>query len=360
MKTSIPIERIEQLKAKKSIGLRDLAALAEVDTSTVSRALNQDPRVSEHRRKMIRQLAEEIGYRPRPLRANRSQAIGLLIASSRPDRPDAQFLDRMAWLAQRVLGERNLHVNLECVERRPSQGQTPLPAVVQQNRVDGVLVAGHPPAELIRQISELRVPVVAINDSTKRLGISCVRSEPTPAIHQAILRLAALGHRRFGLLMNSPEYPSSQARYKSYVSSLEEIGITPDPAWVVMDLAEELKGGREGIRDLDSRGPMPSAILCCNDWMALGALHELQRRGLSVPGDVSLVGHDNLRFCEETEPTLTSIHRDEHGIVAKAVDLLLEQVNKGDHTPREVLVEGEMVWRESTAVAPDRAAGQDK
>ncbi|HOF18022.1 MAG TPA: substrate-binding domain-containing protein, partial [Phycisphaerae bacterium] len=105
-------------------------------------------------------------------------------------------------------------------------------------------------------------------------------------------------------------------------------------------------------------GPLPSAILCCNDWLAMGAMQELHLQGYKIPEDISLVGHDDLPFCEDLEPTLTSIHRAEKEIVAKAIDLLSEEIEHGIGAPREILVEGEMVWRNSTGLAPARRAGQ--
>lgn len=340
---------------RAKIGIRDLARLASVDISTVSRALNHDRRVNSERAQQIRELAAAHGYRPRPLRASRAQAIGVLIASVRTDRIGGvgeHFLERIAWVAQRVLGERRMHVNVECVLRDASHAV--VPAIVQENRVDGVLIAGHPPVELVRQIRGRGMPVVAINDAAQRLGVSCVRSEPGPAIHEAILKLAAWGHRRFGLLMNDLDLPTSRARYDAYRDALASIDIEADPAWVVSDLPGEIAGGRAGVRELTRRGPLPTAVLCCNDWMAMGALHELQAQGLHVPRDISLLGHDDVSFCEDLEPKLTTISRSEDLMVAEGIRILLEVIEQRAGAPTDTLVEGTVVWRESTGPAPER------
>lgn len=343
-----------------AMGIRDLARLAEVDASTVSRALNHDPRVSDVRAQRIRDLAAHHGYRPRPLRAKRTHAVGVLIGSSQPDRIGGvgeHFLERMAWIAQRVLGERRMHVNVECVLR----GADPvLPAVVQQNRVDGVILAGHPSAELVAEIRRRGVPAIAINDASSRLGIRCVRSEPGPAIHQAILRLAAWGHRQFGLLMNDLDVPTSRARHQAFLDALHDISIVPEPGWVVSDLPGEIPGGREGVRELRRRGPLPTALLCCNDWVALGAFHELQLAGLALPTDISVMGHDDVSFCGMLEPSLTSIARPEDVMVGKAVALLLEEIEHGPQSPRDERIEATVVWRDSTGPAPGRIADRPK
>jgi LacI family transcriptional regulator len=333
------------------VGLRDIARLASVDISTASRALNHDPRVNPERADQIRKLAERIGYRPRPLRSKLARSVGVIVSAA-AGQPVNNFLERIAWLAQRSLADRRLHVNLERILRSYS-GQ--LPAVVQQNRVDGVILGGHPPAELVAEIRALGMPAVAINDTIERLGISCVRSNPEPAMRQAILHLAARGHQAFALLATSLEFPTIRARHSSYEAALREIGIEPQPAWLVDGLAGEITGGRDGIRQLRSRGSLPTAILCENDWMALGAMQELKDQNLHIPQDVSIVGHDDLWICQQLEPQLTSIHRAEDELVSKAIDLLMEQIEgAGEPLPREVLVDGEMVWRQSAGPAPER------
>jgi LacI family transcriptional regulator len=299
----------------------------------------------------VRKLAEQTGYRPKPLRAKLARSIGMLFGTATQVQPDADFQGRLAWQAQRLLAGRGLHVNLECIDRT-SRGK--LPAVVQQNRVDGVLLAGHPPAELIAQIRELGLPAVAINDTVERVQISCVRSNPEPAIHQVIVHLAARGHTEFGLLITNMQYPTLQARHRSYDSTLRELGIEPQPSWLCTDLPQEITGGREGIRQLQQRGPLPTAILCENDWMALGAMMELSQQGLRVPQDISLAGHDDVWICNQVEPQLTSIARSEDQLVGAAIDLLMEQIQHGVGSPREVLVEGQMIWRASTGPAPRR------
>lgn len=350
-------EKTRRGDSRKSVNLRDLASLASVDASTVSRALNNDPRISPDTAKTIRQLAEEMGYRPRPLRSKFAKSIGIVVTSTERARLGDQFQERIAWAAQRLLGDQQRHVNLECVV--PDElGNVQLPALVVQNRVDGVLLTGSPPVALAEQIRELNMPAVAINDSVERLGVSCVRSEPGPAIRQAILHLAARGHRKFGLLMKRMDYPTAQAKHRAYVTSLEEIGIRPDPAWFVTELHEDISGGRSGVRQLLSRGSLPTAILCENDWVAMGAIHELQARHIRIPGDISVMGHDNLWICDQLEPKLTSIHRAEDVLVSNAIDLLIGQIERNERNLKEVLVEGVMVWRESTGTAPDRAREQ--
>lgn len=344
---------VESNKTAKGLCLRDLAKIAKVDASTVSRALRYDPRVNEKRGRMIRKLANEMGYRPQPLRTKQAKAIGVLVSSLSAEKMDDDFLKRVSWLAQKVLSEKQLHMNFECTRRRGGADME-LPALVKENRVDGLILAGDPNPDLIEKIRQMNVPMVAINDSSKRLGIDCVLSWPSRAMEECIMRLAACGHQRIGLILHNKSSVCDQARYDAYQNALKTIGLSTSEDLLVNDMKASMTGGREAIKILANRGPLPTAILCLNDWVAMGALLELKNRGLDVPRDISLVGHDNLPFCEELEPQLTSIHRDEREIVDKAVSLLLDQIENGPHKPRDLHVHGQIIWRDSTGLSPDR------
>jgi DNA-binding LacI/PurR family transcriptional regulator len=125
----------------------------------------------------------------------------------------------------------------------------------------------------------------------------------------------------------------------------------------VSDLPPEISGGREGVRELARRGELPTAILCSNDWVALGAFMELQANGIKVPQDVSIVGHDDVPFCTTLEPELTSISRSEQGMVSEGIRLLLEAVGGSEVDAKDASIEGAVVWRESTGPAPERLLG---
>ncbi|OGV36684.1 MAG: hypothetical protein A2X48_16950 [Lentisphaerae bacterium GWF2_49_21] len=344
----------KSVKKARSYSLRELASLSGADISTVSRALNHDPRISTERGESIRKLAEKVGYRPRPLRSKLTKSVGILISTTgSQDVPKEDFLRRIAWIAQRILGEMGLHVNIENISRTTENGMF-LPELVRQNRVDGVILAGYFSQALVDNIRRTDIPIAAINDSSERLGISCVRSNPAPAIRQLITTLAAKGHEQFAFLNTDLNYPTVRSRHDTFVETLKGLGIDHEKRFDITGLSDGIDGGVDGVRKLMKHGALPSTILCCNDWMALGAIQELQRNGIKIPDDVSIAGHDNLQFCEELEPTLTSIHRDEMEIVRKAVELVMAQIENGDRTAKDILIDGKVVWRESVGIAPGR------
>ncbi|MDR1280000.1 MAG: LacI family transcriptional regulator [Opitutaceae bacterium] len=333
--------------SERVLSLRDLAQLAGVDVSTASRSLRDDPQISRERASEIKALAEKIGYRPRPMRGKRTQAIGLLLVTANSTTPADQHLQRILWMVERAVTEKGLHMNLEFVS--PDEGNATLPSIVARNRVDGVLLAGHPPVRLVELIRETGMPMAAFNEKIERLRLSCLRSQPAAVLREAVSRLAAWGHRRIGTVLTHMRYPAMQDRYQAYVDALAYVNIAVDPALVVDGLPDDIQGGREGVRVLAERGKLPSAILFGNDWMALGGIYELARSGLRVPEDVSVAGSGNYPICDHLEPGITSIAADEPQVGRDALQLLVEQIEGGGKAElREASIPQFVVWREST------------
>lgn len=330
--------------------LNDLAKAANVDISTVSRSLNHDPRINPERAEHIRKLARSMGYRPKPLRASKTRAVGLVLASTIPDQPDAQFVDRIFWHVQRHFATLRFHVNVEFVQR---DGDKPhLPALVAENRVDGVIMAGHPPVQTVKMIRDVGMPVVAINDQTERLGICCVCSNPLQAMREAVVRLAAWRHERIALALTESRFPTVALRRQGFEMGHHDIDLPLDESLILNDLPAKIAGGRMAIERLWDNPKPPTAILFENDWMAMGAIDELTRRGLNIPADVSVLSHNNQWFCEELNPTLSSIGRSEVDMVTEVADKLIDMINGKQVEAQTHYISGKVHWRDSTGPAP--------
>jgi DNA-binding LacI/PurR family transcriptional regulator len=335
----------------KPVSLRDIARIAEVDVSTVSRSLNDAAGVSPDKADEIRMIADSLGYRPRPIRTKRAKAIGLVMATRRHG-PDDPYLSQLIVETERVLAERNLNLNVSFVNEQ-EQAQKSI-GFVQENRVDGVLIAGHPSRQLVQRIKQFKLPVVAINDSPDRLGISCVCSDPGQATYQAVLRLAAWGHRRIGMVIQTREFPSNQLRLAGFEKGLADAKLDVSGMVILEGLTGELQGGRDAVDRFLAQGNCPTALLMENDWMAVGAIEQLHQHGLSVPEDVSIIGYGDLWICQQHQPKLSSIHRSAQALLEKAIIQLLEEIESGLVVSKQHLIDCQMQWRDSAALSPDR------
>lgn len=331
--------------SSKPISLRQLAKIARVDVSTVSRCLNHDPRVSDERSKKIRELAERMGYRPKPLRGKSTKTIGLMIHGYE-EGPSSQFLGRIFWHIERLLAESGYHLSVALIS--PDDRKPKVPTMILENRVDGALLAGHFPVQLVKEMKEYEVPMVAINDAVQRIHIPCVRSDPTEAIREIVLRLCAWGHKHLALALSNVDYPTHRARLDSFLEALSFAGIKPTKHCVIECQKVDLLGGREVAQHIIKSKHPTTALICENDWMAIGAIHEFANKGISVPKEMSVVGHDDVPICREFTPHLTTIQRSEEELVRSAIHLLLNRPGQTPFNAGEIFIPGKPFWREST------------
>lgn len=345
------VDKLTIKRCDRPVSLRDVARAAGVDVSTVSRTFNDGGGVSVEKAQEIRHIACSLGYRPRPIRTNRARAVGLVLCTNMAG-PDNPYLSQMLMETESLLTERNLNLNVAIARSDEPSDKTI--GFVEANRVDGVLLVGHPSLELVEQIRRFQMPVVGINDSPQRLGVSCACSDPGSATSDAVLRLAAWGHNRIGMVIQKSEYPSNQLRLTGYHQGLANAMIQLDPSLILEGFEGELQGGRQAIDRYVEQGDCPTAIFFENDWMAVGAIEQLRAHGLNVPADVSVIGYGDLWICQQHHPALSSIHRSARELLTRAVEQLLLEIETGQCRKQQCLIDCQMQWRDSTAVALKR------
>ncbi len=329
------------------VTMRDIARRFKVNTSTVSRALAGDTRISEAIRFDIKSYASEVRYKPSPLRRSRKQAIGLMSFCATGGEPDDSYQKEIVHGASKLLFAQGYHLHVEFLRREASSW----PAFLTDCRVDGVLLAGHPPLEVCKRLRAEGVPAALISDTLERTGCFCARPDPTDGTVQAVRRLIELGHRQIGLVASRREYPTVEQRYQAFCFAMFDAGLTPNPALMAMDMPTDMRGGRQGVREILKAKERPSAIVFINDQMAVGGMMELLARGLRIPEDVSVLGHDNSGVCEELEPRLSSVDMAFDEVMAEAVELLRLQIEEGFDKPVERALKSRLVERESFAKA---------
>jgi len=339
--------------ANESVTLRQIARKVGVSVGTVSRALAGENGVSDRRARTIQDLAKQMGYRPQPLRRQRAGAIAVLVGTSESGHPDEDWSQRLIVLATRASAELSWHVHLEFVSRNDNRRAVAVPTVVRENRVDGVLLAGDPHSSIIEYLHRHEIPMAMVGGSAAKTGCVCVNPGREQAVRTAIHRLFELGHRRFGVVLSDRRYPSTEAFYRNCRQSLADHGIELSPRQVLENLQPNLGGGVIAARRYLAAGePLPTAMLFTNDWMALGAMMTLLEAGCRVPRDVSIIGQDNLPWCNQMEPALCSMDNREERMVREALVWLRRRIEGGPQEPHDVTVHSELVWRGSCGPAP--------
>ncbi|HAU37494.1 MAG TPA: hypothetical protein DCX07_07210, partial [Phycisphaerales bacterium] len=344
--------------ANESVTLRQIARKVGVSVGTVSRALAGENGVSDRRAHAIQDLAKQMGYRPQPLRRQRAGAIAVLVGTSESGHPDEDWSQRLIVLATRASAELSWHVHLEFVSRNDdSRRAVAVPTVVRENRVDGVLLAGDPHSSIIEYLHRHEIPMAMVGGRAEKTGCVCVNPDREQAVRTAIHRLFELGHRCFGVVLSDRRYPSTEAFYQNCRQSLADHGIELSPRQVLENLQPNLGGGVIAARRYLAAGePLPTAMLFTNDWMALGAMMTLLEAGFRVPRDVSIIGQDNLPWCNQMEPALCSMDNREERMVREALVWLRRRIEGSPCEPHDVTVHSELVWRGSCGPAPRGSA----
>jgi DNA-binding LacI/PurR family transcriptional regulator len=330
--------------------LADVAKRAGVALSTVSAVLNNRPDcfVSEETRQRILKAAEELGYRPnylaRSLAKGKTETIGLVIYEvANP------YFARLADEIEKEVRKAGYQLLL-CTNRDGiNVDDRSNLELLNNQRVDGILVwASRYPAEgytvpLPKKIKS-RIPIVVIGYYTKD-GTDYVAIDREAGTYRATKHLIELGHKRIGYIappwgMN-PDHP----KLVGVVKALREKGL-PEPILITSDGHTRL-AGRLAVQSFSTLSPRPTAIVCYNDLVAIGAYRGLRDLGLRIPEDVALIGFDGIEDGEYLDPPLTTVSVPVEALSQLSVQFLLNRINGEAKEPQQETIVPELLVRGS-------------
>lgn len=324
--------------------MAELAKLADVDISTVSRALNDSPLVKAKTKQHVLKIAQETGYvvnaSARNLRRQSSQAIGIVIPLA-PDSgqtiSDPFFLEMVGAVSHAASGRGyDLIVSvpqneMEIAERR----------LLMTGRADGLIVIGQAGrSERLNELNKKQSNIVVWGGRDDRHNYTLVGSDNVEGGHLATQHLLKLGRKKI-LFLGDIDLPEVALRYEGFLKAHRSTGIEPNPEHIL-----KLNFGGESafkaVKDFVSSGNEVDAIFASSDVLAMAAIHALQALKLSVPDDVSIVGYDDVGQAALSTPALTTISQN----IAKGgemmVDMLLKKISgkpvKSAYTPTTLVI----------------------
>ena len=327
------------------VTIDDVAAQAGVSVTTVSHVFSGNRPVSDATRSRVLAVAESMGYRANAiaasLRTNRTRTVMIVL----PDITNSFFpvLARGVQDALRPHGYHALICNTDFLE---SEERAFLDEAVAR-RLDGVVFGGSwvPPTDLQR-LADAGLAVVNLGDPAADTTIDSVRLDDRLAASEATDYLLSR-HASVGFIGGPAESPVARTRLQGYQDAIRASGRTVNDDQVAM-VEFTRAGGRSGLATvLDGAAP-PDAVLCANDVIALGAIDLTVTRALSVPGDVAIMGCDDIEAAAIVRPGLTTVRNRADVIGREAGRLLMSRIN-GEYTGdgRDVIVPHELVLRES-------------
>ncbi len=337
---------------RKAISIQDIARIAGVSHTTVSRALRDSPLISAEVRAHIQQIAEEMGYVPnavaQSLRDQRTNTIGLVVTTiSDP------FVGRVVRGIEEVAQQHRYSVFLG-ESKNDVEGEMAVIENFHRRRVDGVIVA----AALIdtqheQRLARLGVPTVLINHQaeTDVELLHSISVDDYSGACQAVEHLLQLGHCRIGYLGAGNRPRSNRVRLQAYRDTLARAGVAVPEDWVRIAPSErklhsdDVSDGQAMLTEVIQAGV--TAVFCYNDMLAVGALLACRELGLSVPGQVSLVGFDDIELAQFVSPPLTTVHQSKLRLGQGAMEMLLALMK--DCPVNDRVMPTELILRGSTA-----------
>lgn len=326
-----------------AVTLRDVARMAGVSPITVSRVLNHPNLVTSSTLEHVRRVIDRTGYLPNLVAGGLASRKTRFVAAIVPALSHQVFSESLQALTDR-LWENGYQVLLGTSGYPTSREESLLAAVISR-RPDGIFLTGiSHSAESHRRLIAARIPVVEVWDLTPT-PVDMLVGFSHEKVGQAVAEyLLSRGYRRFGLV--SADDARAEIRRSGYESVLLKHGVT-DTLSALLPAPSSFQLGREGLARLLARASLPRAVFCSSDTMAHGVLTEAQARGLSVPGDLAIVGFGDLDFAAHTFPPLSTVRIDRTAVGRLAAEALLGRF-EGKSVQRIVDVGFQVIERGTT------------
>ena len=333
-----------------AVTLKDLAAQVGRSVTTVSRALAGYPDVSPTTRELVKKAALDLGYEPNPiaqqLQKKRTDTIALILPTYGPRLADPFFSEFLAGIGN----EAATHgFDLLVSTRAPGDEENKAYLKnIRSRRVDGfIIVRTRRQDPRIAMLLEHNYPFVAFGRIEGENNFPMVDEDSEVGMQLLVKHLVEQGHTAIACIAAPSDFTFAYYRLKGFKDSLETYNLSINPAYIVEGDLTQRSGRDMGERLLSLPSP-PTAIIACNDLMALGAINAAQARGLIIGKDVGIVGFDDIPLAEHNYPTLTTIHQPIYQIGTIVCRMLLQSIKGEPLSERQIILQPSLVVRQSS------------
>jgi len=320
--------------------LEAVAKRAGVSTATVSRVLNNLEIVKESTRRRVLQAVEELNYYPnlhaRSLAGGRTNSLGVIVSNI----CNPFFVDVFVGM-EAAARQRDYEVLVEHTNYSPAELISGVRSMIGRRVAGLALIVSEMDDDVMTEIANSSIPAVFYDVGFPGSNITNIRVRYEVGMQRMVQYLFALGHRKMAFLGHHASLAPLEIRKNTFIDAVGRFGSKVEYRTVLN--TDHPNGAMQAVQELFSSGFRPTAIVCVNDYMAIGALRAVRALGMSVPDDISITGFDNIEFTEFTYPPLTTVNIPRRHIGEIAVDALLR-----DAQGREIFIEPELVLRDST------------
>jgi DNA-binding LacI/PurR family transcriptional regulator len=339
------------------MNIGEIAKRANVSTATVSRTLNQSGPVKAATARKVWRAVTELNYYPnshaRTLVSGRSRLIGLIVSDiTNP------FFPELIRTFEGLAAQKQYDLLLTSTDYDTTRMTACLRRMLER-KVDGVaMMTSEMDVSLIKELSKRNVPIVFMDVGQMGPRMSHVSIDYGNGIRQAVDHVVTLGHRSIAFITGPLDLHSARTRRQAFVDRLRHHKLTLDRK-MIREGTHTAEGGQKAMAELLRLSKGPTAVVCSNDWTAIGALHAIHAAGLRVPEDVSLVGFDDIPLASYTNPALTTVRMSARDVGATAFKALFSLIGE-EHIEGDVYqVATQLVVRGSSG-KPRKATAKSK
>lgn len=325
-----------------AITIKDIAKVAGVSYTTVSRSLNDHPEIKRETKKRIFEVAEKMGYSPNAIARSLVKKNTLMIALLVPDITNPYYPE-VAKGVEDYASAHGYSVFL-CNTNGNVAKENEYLKVLRERRVDGIIVS--PISETLPTIlkeQKFDMPIVFIDSRTENDEMCFVVLDDIKASYMAAEYLMELGHRDIAFIGRYENTGSRKDRVEGYRQALEKFGIKAQVNLAEISASDRISGYNIMI-EMIRNGIMPKSVVAENDIIALGVIEAVEKSGYNVPGDVSVIGIDDIEFASLPKINLTTVAQPKNKLGGLAVEILINKIN-GDKRKNAIVLEPTLVVR---------------
>ena len=329
-----------------SITIKDIAKLANVSHTTVSRALNDSPLINDETKKKIKEIAKELNYVPnynaKSLVLHKSYTIGLFFTSITHGTSPNFFFDAIKGVNANISDQYNLVVRAIDSYKEFSG--------INNKRFDGIILMSQSDDDnaFIYHVIQQEIPLVILDRDIdiESDNVVNILSNDKEAVSNATEYLIKNGHRDIAILTGRKEFKSTERRKEGFLDALIKCKVQINEEYILSG-NYSLEGGYKAMAKLITLEKSPTAVFCSNDDMAIGAIKAINDADLNIPKDISIIGFDDIKFSAYTNPALTTIKRRIEKISEIGGKKIIDMIDGKDIKEKKVFVETNFIIRNS-------------
>ncbi|MGF7452316.1 HTH-type transcriptional repressor PurR [Pasteurella bettyae] len=326
--------------------IKDVAKMAGVSTTTVSHVINKTRHVADETTQAVIDAIKALNYSPsavaRSLKVNTTKSIGMVVTTS-----EAPYFAEIIHAVEEQCYRQGYSLFLCNTQNDPDKVKNHL-EMLAKKRVDGVLVMCSEYLDDSRHALKdfSYMPMVVMDWGPVNPDTDLILDNSFEGGYLAGKHLVENGHKKIGYLSAELKKVTAKQRYQGFMKALSEANVTMNPDWL-FEGSFEPEDGYECMNKLLAMENKPTAVFCCNDIMALGAISAIADKGLRVPDDISVIGYDNVHSSRFFAPPLTTIHQSKARLGERALKLLFERISNKEAKRETIEIHPELVVRKS-------------